>query len=313
MKSHPKLAELERSMIAELYGATDTDIFATAYNIRLNGEALARSSAPGIQITAQPGDTGINVYVKPSLRKGMIHVPTLISQAGLQDAVRNDFFVGAGAEVVIMAGCGIHSDATHLTSHSGTHQFFVGAGARVRYAERHFGTGARAGRRILNPTTIIHLEAGSLLEIETEQTGGIASSKRILSCQVGADAKLMLVEKVTTSGREKVTTKSTVNLDGENSGASLASRSVAKDSSVQKFHTTINGNAACTGHSQCDAIIMDVARVSAVPKVAANHVGAQLIHEAAIGKIAGEQIVKLMTLGLSRTESEQTIIDGFLR
>ena len=297
-------------MLEMLYGTMD--IFGEAYSIRLNGKGLGLASADGIKIVAKSNNEGINVRVEPGLKHGMIHVPTLLSKSGAKDKVCNDFHIGAGSQVVIMAGCGIHSDTTHLTQHDGVHRFFVGAGAKVRYVEKHFGMGEEEGRRTLNPTTIVRLEAGGLLEMEMMQIGGIDVARRTMKCEVGDGARLLVSERVMTGGHDKVVANYAVNLVGGSSGATLSSRVVAKDKSRQKLHVELIGESTCFGHSQCDAMIMDDAIVEAIPEVKARHADAKLVHEAAIGRIAEDQIIKLMTLGLSEKEAERTIVDGFL-
>ena len=310
MKKYPVLDRLEQEMMEKLYGTMD--VFGGAYSLRSNGKCVDMSDAEGVVINAKPKGRGIEVRVESGLKDGMVYVPVILNQAGLNDKVDNDFYVGAGAQVVIMAGCGICSDTIHLTQHDGVHRFFIGAGAKVRYIEKHLGTGSIKGRRVMNPTTHIFLEQGSLMEMESTQVGGVSSAKRTLRCEVGDEANLVVAEKILTDNNDRVTTRSEIILHGVNSRASLMSRSVAEARSRQKFSTHLIGQNICFGHSECDAIILDEAKVEAVPCVSAKHADAQLVHEAAIGKVAEEQIVKLMTLGMSREAAERTIIDGFL-
>lgn len=303
------LEELELSMINDLFGTYD--IFDGAYSLRVNGRGMNISSTEEVLIKSKKDKPGINVEVKPGTKRGLAHIPVILSESGLKDKVYNDFFIGEGAEVLILAGCGVHNDATHLTAHDGIHEFFVGAGARVKYIETHIGSGFGSGKKSLNPTTKIHLAEGAIMEIETTQIEGVDSTKRKTYAEIGDSARLAIKEIIMTSGTQKALTHFDVNLSGENSKTSVASRSVAKDNSRQEFSSDITGNANCIGHSECDAIIMDNAIVKATPRLVANHAQAELIHEAAIGKIADEQIMKLMTLGLSRELAEQKIIDGF--
>lgn len=284
-----------------------------AYNIRVNGTSIGQSSTDHIKIVNKPDGNGIDIYIEPETRNETLHIPVIVESSGHKDLVYNDFHIGENCDIEIIAGCGIHNDGAHLTQHDGIHTFYVGKNATVRYSEKHFGNGNGTGARVLNPVTVVHLDQGSLLEMETVQIEGVDSTKRVTKGDIADDAKLVVKEKLLTSGTQTAQTEFEVNLDGENSSANIISRSVAKDSSKQVFLSVINGNNKCIGHSECDAIIMDQACVKAVPDVTANHVDASLIHEAAIGKIAGEQIIKLMTLGLSEEAAEQEIVTGFLR
>jgi len=279
-----------------------------AYNIRVNGKSADRQSTGNIEIKSKKDKSGIDITVKPGTKNGMVHIPVVLDTSGLKDLVYNDFYIGENSDVYI-----VHNDGAHLTQHDGIHTFHVGENAKVKYVEKHYGEGGGSGDNILNPVTIIHLDKGAVLEMETVQIEGVDSTKRVTKCDIGDDAKLVIKEKLMTSGRQSATTEFEVDLDGKNSSANVASRSVAKGDSKQYFFSVINGNNLCAGHSECDAIIMDNAMVKAVPDVTANHVDASLIHEAAIGKIAGEQIIKLMSLGLKEEDAEQHIINGFLR
>lgn len=283
-----------------------------AYNIRVNGKSEGRSNSKGIEIVSRPNGDGIDVYIEPGTQNEFLHIPVVIDDSGFKDVVHNNFFIGNDCEVQIIAGCGIHNDGTHLTQHDGIHTFYVGENSKVKYIEKHYGEGEGTGDRVLNPVTVLNLEKGSYVEIETVQINGVDSTKRVTKCDIGDDAKLVIKEKLMTSGVQSATTEFEVNLNGKNSSASVSSRSVAKGDSKQYFFSVVNGNNLCSGHSECDAIIMDNAMVKAVPDVTANHVDASLIHEAAIGKIAGEQIIKLMTLGMSEEEAEKEIVAGFL-
>ena len=284
-----------------------------AYNIRVNGKSGARSSSANIDIVSKPDKDGIDIIIKPGTKNESVHIPVVLSMSGLQETVYNDFFVGEDCDVTIVAGCGIHNCGVQNAEHSGIHSFHLGKNARVRYVERHYGEGDGLGENIMNPTTLIDMDEGSYLEMETTQIKGVDSTVRTTHATVGPEATLIIKEKVMTHGKQLAKSDFTVDLDGEGCHTNVISRSVARDESKQIFLARINGNAACYGHSECDAIIMDNAVVSAIPEVTANHLDAQLIHEAAIGKIAGEQLIKLMTLGLTEREAEEQIVNGFLK
>ncbi len=289
------------------------EIPAGAYNIRANGVKLGRATTENIDIVTKEDQSGIEITIKPGTKKESIHIPVIISQTGLEEAVYNDFFVGEDCDVTIIAGCGIHNSGDKRSQHDGIHTFHVGKNARVKYVEKHYGKGEGSGEIVLNPQTIVHLEEGSYLEMETVQIKGVTSTKRFTKGTLADNATLVVKEKIMTHGTQFALTEFEVDLNGVNSSTNLISRSVAKDSSYQEFVSKINGNNACMGHSECDAIIMDQGVVKAVPEITANNVDASLIHEAAIGKIAGEQIIKLMTLGLTESEAEAQIINGFLK
>lgn len=284
-----------------------------AYNIRVDGQSAARASSANIEIRPRGNGTGIEIHVKPFTKNEMCHIPVVVKNSGLQDKVYNDFFIGEGADISIIAGCGIHNDGVHLTQHDGVHTFYLAKNSKVKYVEKHYGEGGGKGSRVLNPVTVLKLEEGSSLEMETVQIEGVDSTVRVTNAELSAGAKLIVKEKLMTSGTQVARTEFTVDLNGAGAGADVVSRAVAKGESKQEFISSIRGNARSSGHTECDAIIMDNARVTAVPQILANHVDAQLIHEAAIGKIAGEQIIKLMSLGLTEQEAEQEIINGFLK
>lgn len=284
-----------------------------AYNIRVNGKTRERVSTEGIRIEPREDGKGIAIWVKPGTVGETVHIPVAIDQSGIDEKVYNDFHIGAGSDVTIVSGCGIHSEGGEMTRHAGVHSFFVGEGARVRYIEKHYGQGNGSGERVLDPVTEVELQKGSRLEMESYQIRGVDSTRRVTRATVAEDASFLSREVILTEGHQRATTEFHVELDGRNSVADVVSRSVAKGHSEQAFYSVINGNNACRGHSACDAIIMDEATVKAVPDVTARHVDAALIHEAAIGKIAGDQITKLMTLGLSEEEAEQEIVNAFLR
>lgn len=284
-----------------------------AYNIRANGETASRNSTENIEIVSREDGKGINIHIKDGTVNESVHIPVVISQAGIKEAVYNDFFVGSGCNVTIVAGCGIHNGGSDMSQHDGIHRFFIGEGSRVRYVEKHYGSGEGTGERIMNPQTIIELEKNATMEMESVQIKGVDSTDRLTKGVLADGAKLIVTERLMTHGRQTARSEFDIVMNGKGSGTNVASRSVARDESYQLFVSRIVGNEQCAGHSECDAIIIGNGKVSAVPEVTANSPDAELIHEAAIGKIAGEQIVKLMTLGLSEAEAEEQIVNGFLK
>lgn len=301
---------IEKNLLAQV--AELHEVPEGAYNIRLNGEKAARNTTANIDIESRD-DGGINIIIKPFTKNESVHIPVLLSKSGFKEMVRNDFYIGEGADVTIVAGCGIHNCGTDTSKHDGLHTFYVGKNAKVRYVERHYGEGDGNGQNVMNPETVVHLEEGAYLEMETTQIKGIDSTNRVTRGDLAKGAHLEIREKIMTHGKQYARTDFDVDLNGEGCSANVISRSVAKDESKQEFFSNINGNAACTGHSECDAIIMDKAIVAASPKLTAADIDASLIHEAAIGKIAGEQLIKLMTLGLTEEQAEEQIINGFLK
>lgn len=294
--------------VADLHGAP-----AGAYNIRANGQTAGRNTTANIDIITKEDQSGIDIRIREGTKNESVHIPVVLSASGLNEMVYNDFYVGEAADVTIIAGCGIHNSGDAASEHDGIHRFFVGKNAKVRYVEKHYGEGDGKGKRILNPTTEIAMEEGSYLEMETVQIKGVDSTVRKTVADLAAGAKIVIKERLLTHGVQEAESSIIVNLNGEDASANVMSRSVAKEDSYQKFISVINGNSRCAGHTECDAIIMGNARIRAVPELTANDPDAALIHEAAIGKIAGEQIVKLMTLGLTEAEAEEQIINGFLK
>ena len=284
-----------------------------AYNIRQNGASAGRNTTANIDIVTKEDKPGIDIIIKPNTKGESVHIPVVLSQSGLTDLVYNDFFIGENSDVVIVAGCGIHNSGDEASEHSGIHTFYVGKNARVKYVEKHYGEGDGNGENIMNPTTVVVLEEGATMELETTQIKGVDSTKRVTNATVADGASLIIREKLMTHGKQFAESDFTVDLNGVDSSANIISRAVAKGESRQDFLSRINGNNRCAGHTECDAIIMDSALVRAVPEITANHVDAALIHEAAIGKIAGEQLIKLMTLGLTEQEAEEQIVNGFLK
>ncbi len=284
-----------------------------AYNIRANGESAGRRSTANIEITSKENGSGIDIRIKPGTKRESVHIPVVLSESGLKETVYNDFYIGEDCDVVIVAGCGISNCGSQDSQHDGIHRFYVGKGARVRYVEKHYGEGDGQGKRILNPGTEVYMEENSTMEMEMVQIRGVDSTVRTTTAELAAGAKLLVKERLMTHGGQSAISVYKVNLNGAGANADVVSRSVARDQSYQKFDACIAGNAPCHGHTECDSIIMDQGRILAVPSLEANHTDAELIHEAAIGKIAGEQLVKLMTLGLTEAEAEEQIINGFLR
>ena len=292
---------------------SDTSEYKGAYNIRKNGEGIERQITDNVNIVTKQDVSGIDIFVKEDTKNEFIHIPVIITESGLKDVVYNDFYIGKNANVVIIAGCGIHNDHHEDSQHDGIHRFFLEEGAKVKYIEKHYGDGNGKGKRILNPVTEVYLKDGSSLEMDSIQIKGVDSTIRTTRGEVGANTNLVVTEKIMTHGTQFAKTSFDVNLNGENSSVKVTSRSVATEKSSQEFISSITGNNKCFGHVECDAIIKDKAKVIAVPKIVANCEDANLIHEAAIGKIAGDQLNKLMTLGLSEKEAEAAIINGFLK
>lgn len=305
------LTEEQKKLLEEI--ADMTCMPEGAVNIRVNGEKYARQVTENVFIESKEDVQGINIRIAPGTKNEMVHIPVVITDSGRSDTVYNDFFIGEGADVEIIAGCGIHNCGSADSEHDGIHRFFVGKNAHIKYVEKHYGDGDGNGKRIMNPTTEVYQEEGSSVEMEMVQIKGVDSTYRKNLAQLGKGARLVIRERLLTHGEQKAISDYVVELNGEDASADVVSRSVAKENSVQEFNSKIVGNAPCSGHTECDAIIMDNARVLAVPMLDAADVDASLIHEAAIGKIAGEQIIKLMTLGLTEEEAEEEIVNGFLK
>ncbi|MBR2592255.1 MAG: SufD family Fe-S cluster assembly protein [Oscillospiraceae bacterium] len=284
-----------------------------AYNIRSDGKSVGRESTENIEIIPREDGKGLTINIKPGTKHESVHIPVVMTKSGLTEVVYNDFYIGEGADVIIVAGCGIDNCGPKDSQHDGIHRFFVGKGAKVKYVEKHYGSGDGAGKRILNPVTEVTMEEDSYAELEMVQIKGVDDTLRKTIADLAKGAKLVVRERLMTHGEQKAYSEYLVNLNGEGSSADVVSRSVAKDDSYQEFKAKIVGNAPCSGHTECDSIIMDHGRINAIPGLEANDVDAALVHEAAIGKIAGEQIMKLMTLGLTEQEAEEQIVNGFLR
>ena len=282
-----------------------------AFNIRKDSGCAGRVNTENVTITSKTDKPGIDIHFKPSCKESC-HIPVIITESGLSDTVYNDFYVGEGADVIIIAGCGIHNCGSDASQHDGIHTFYIGKNARVKYVEKHYGEGDGRGKNIMNPQTIAYLEEGASLQMDTSQIAGIDSTKRETKIVCGKDAEVVVTERLLTHGSQHADSDMQIILNGENSRGRVISRSVAKNDSTQNFRPCVEGNAKCFGHVQCDSIIMDNARIRSVPEIAANDLDAQLIHEAAIGRIAGDQLLKLETLGLTEEEAEDRILKGFL-
>lgn len=284
-----------------------------AYNIRKNGEGIERKTTANIDIVTKQDKPGIDIIIKPNTKNESVHIPVILTQGGITDVVYNDFYIGENADVVIVAGCGIHNSSCDNAQHDGIHTFHLSKGAKIKYIEKHYGEGEGAGGKILNPQTIINLDENATMEMESVQIKGVTSTIRETVANLKSGSSLVISERIMTTGNQMAKTIFDVSLDGEDASVHVASRSVAEDESIQEFISNVKGNTKCFGHVECDAIIMGNARVISDPKIEANNVDASLIHEAAIGKIAGDQLIKLMTLGLTEKESEEQIINGFLK
>ncbi|MBR1708883.1 MAG: SufD family Fe-S cluster assembly protein [Clostridia bacterium] len=294
--------------VADLHGVPEG-----AYNIRSNSQAAGRQSTANIEIVSKTEVSGIDIHIKPGTKNESVHIPVVMTQSGLSELVYNDFYIGEDADVVIVAGCGIDNCGPKDSEHDGIHRFYLEKNAKVKYVEKHYGSGTGAGKRILNPGTEVYMAEGSTMEMEMVQIKGVDDTDRKTTAELGANAKLVVRERLMTHGEQRALSTYDVVLNGEGSSADIVSRSVARDQSFQRFEAKITGNAACYGHTECDSIIMENGKILAVPALEANNVDASLVHEAAIGKIAGEQIIKLMTLGLTEQEAEEQIINGFLK
>lgn len=303
--------EIQKRILAEV--ADLHKVPEGAYNIRANGKMESRNTTANIDIVSKEDGSGIDIRIKAETVGESVHIPVVLSQSGLKEMVYNDFYIGENSDVVIVAGCGIDNCGAQDSEHDGIHRFYVGKNAKIKYVEKHYGSGDGAGKRILNPVTEVYMEEGSTMEMEMVQIKGVDSTDRQTKAELAAGASLIVRERLMTHGEQSAISGYQVSLNGEGASADVVSRAVARDTSYQKFDACIIGNALCSGHMECDSIIMDQAKILAVPQLEANDVDAALIHEAAIGKIAGDQIIKLMTLGLTEAEAEEQIINGFLK
>ena len=302
---------VQKELLKQIAGLHEIPV--GAYNIRTNGKTEARNSTEHIEIVPKEGSDGIVIKIKAGTKNESIHIPVVLSEAGLKETAYNDFYIGDDCDVTIIAGCGIHCGTDDSSEHDGIHSFFIGKNSKVKYVEKHYGSGDGKGQRIMNPETIVEVGENSYMEMDTAQIKGVDSTIRKTTVKLDKNASIKVMERLMTHGEQKAESRFVVDLNGENSGANIISRSVAKDNSYQLFQSVLNGNEKCSGHTECDAIIVGNAKISSIPEITANNSDAALIHEAAIGKIAGEQIIKLMTLGLTEEEAEEQIISGFLK
>ena len=306
-----KLDAIQKRLIAEI--ADLHKVPSGAYNFRANSQLAGRNTTANIDIISKEDGSGIDIRIKPGTKNESVHIPVVISESGIKETVYNDFYIGEDSDVVIVAGCGIDNCGGQDSEHDGVHRFFVGRGAKVKYVEKHYGSGDGRGKRILNPVTECYMEEDSSMEMEMEQIKGVDSTERTTIAELKSGAKLVVKERLMTHGSQNAVSSYQVNLNGAGATADVVSRSVARDDSNQTFNARITGNAPCSGHTECDSIIMDRGHILAIPSLEANDIDAMLVHEAAIGKIAGDQLTKLMTLGLTEAEAEEQIINGFLR
>ncbi len=302
--------DLDKELLKTINGSFE---YKGAYNIRKDGESIGRNITEFTNIISKEDKSGLDIYVKEDAYNEIIDIPVLITEEGIQEVVYNDFYIGKNADVTIVAGCGIHSEYEADAEHDGIHRFFLEEGASVKYMEKHYAEGEGRGKKIINPVTEIFMKKNSSMEMETSQIKGVDDANRTTKCELEEGAKLIINEKIMTHDKQKAKTVFEVNLKGKNSSAKVSSRAVAIDKSKQVFISNVTGEDECFGHVECDAILKDDAKISATPKIVANSTDAMLIHEATIGKIAGEQLTKLMTLGLSKEKAEETIIKGFLK
>lgn len=303
--------EIQKRLLSEI---ADLHTVPTgAYNIRANSQLAGRNTTANIDIITKDDKSGIDIKIKAGTKNESVHIPVVVSESGIKETVYNDFYIGDDCDVVIIAGCGIHNCGNQDSQHDGVHRFYVGKNAKVKYVEKHYGSGDGQGKRILNPVTQVYMKENSTMEMEMVQIKGVDSTIRTTQAELAGGATLLVRERLMTHNDQHAESIYETNLNGAGSSADVISRSVAKDNSYQKFDSCITGNAPCSGHTECDAIIMDNAKILAVPQLEANNIDAALIHEAAIGKIAGDQIIKLMTLGLTEQEAEEQIINGFLK
>ena len=301
----------DKELLQEIVGENPEN--ADSYNIRKNGKKIERKVNPNINIISKEDNSGIDIYVKEDTLFGTVNIPVIITESGLKDVVYNDFHIGKNANIIIVAGCGITNNGHWDAQHDGIHRFYLEEGAKVKYIERHCGLGVGDGKKVLNPETEIHMAKGSYMVMDTTQIKGVDDTILTTKAELDSDATLVITEKILTSKNQQAKTEFVVNLKGENSSTHVTSRSVATDNSYQEFISNITGNTKCYAHVECDAIIKGEGQVKAVPEIFAKNVDANLIHEAAIGKIAGEQLMKLMSLGLSEKEAEEVIVNGFLK
>lgn len=283
-----------------------------AHNIRENSESISRLSTKEIIITPKKYKSGIDITIKKNTKEKSLFIPVIITKENVNEKVYNDFYIEDNVDVVIYAGCAIHNDCDIKSTHEGIHTFNIGKNSTVKYIEKHSGYGKNNNNKIINTDTIINIKDNSEFVMETIQNKGVDKAHRYTNVELNKNSKVIIEEKLLTENKEEVKTIFNVNLNKSNSRLSIHSRAVATESSIQEFISNVYGNNKCYAHVECDAIIMDKAKVTSTPSVIANHCEATLTHEAAIGKIAKEQIMKLMTLGLTKKEAEEKIINSFI-
>lgn len=305
------MANLDSELLEQIAGFHD--IPAGAYNIRKNSASAGRRSTEHIEISSKEDKPGIDIRIAPGTKNESVHIPVIITEAGIEETVYNDFFVGDDCDVLIIAGCGIHNSGDQKSEHDGVHRFFIGKNSHVKYVERHYGAGEGTGERIMNPHTEVEVGENSVCEMEMVQIKGVDSTVRGMDARLADGAKIVVMERLMTHGSQYARSDMRIDLNGVNSSAKVVSRSVARDASQQVFNPCAVGNNACAAHIQCDSIIMDAAKIRSIPEIAANHPDAQVIHEAAIGRINNDQLLKLESFGMTETEAEEIIIEGFLR
>ena len=303
------LTALDRKIlqeIADLHGEPPG-----AYNIRKDGAGVERRSLPGVKIEPKTDKAGIDVLVAPG-HEGTVHIPVLLTDTEQKDVVYNTIEIGAGADILLVAGCGIHNPGSGEARHDGIHHVVVKKGGRLRYVEKHYGEGAGTGKKVLNPKTVLVLEEGAYAELDLVQIRGVDDTVRLTEATVEKGAQLLMYERLLTGADQSAESEMEVKLTGDGSSARIISRSVAQGTSRQIFRPRLIAYQHGKGHVECDSIIMDSSVVRSIPEIWAENADAELVHEAAIGKIAGEQLIKLMALGLTREEAEEAIISGFL-
>lgn len=305
------MEKIDKELLEQVAGLHDVPV--GAYNIRKNSESAGRKNTENIQIVTKEDKPGIDIRIKPGTKNESVHIPVLITETGVKEMVYNDFYVGEGADVLIVAGCGIHNSGDEESKHDGIHRFFVEKDAKIRYVEKHYGSGDGNGSRVMNPATEVYLEENAVCDMEMVQIKGVDSTDRKMIAQLGKNSKLKVTERLMTHGKQFARSDMEILLNGQDSSAQIVSRSVGKDDSEQIFNPIAVGNNSCRAHIQCDSIIMDNSKIRAIPEIAANHKDAQIVHEAAIGRINGDQLLKLQTLGLTPDEAEKVIVDGFLK
>ncbi len=303
--------KIDRSMLQAVADLHETP--QGAYNIRKNGEGIERRSSANITIEPKADKPGIDITVKPGTKNESVHIPVIITETGVDDLTYNDFYIGEDSDVVIVAGCGIHNSGDKKSEHDGIHRFFIGKNARIKYVEKHYGEGEGTGERVLNPKTEIYMDENSYCEMESVQIKGVDSTKRDTFAKLEKGANLVILEKLMTHGNQIAHSDMVIELNGENASSQIISRSVAKDNSEQVFYPRAVGNAKCRAHVQCDSIIMGDAKIRSIPEIAANNCDANIIHEAAIGRINNDQLLKLQTMGKTEEEAEEIIINCFLK